>query len=174
MARRQTHGLGRMGRIWSDGLGNLMATRYHVMSIELEKISQLSFVTALAAYDALSDIEGVANDLTIKWPNDLLHSGRKLCGILINSESQGEGEVGIAIGIGVNIASAPELATYDTACLASILSYVPKPEDLLRSIDAALEKRLNLLENKGFDPIASDWLSHAYGRDHPITVQTEC
>lgn len=171
MARRQTRGMGRMGRLWSDGAGNLMATRYQIMPIALENISQLSFVTGLAVYDALMQLDGIGEELAIKWPNDILHAGRKLCGILISSESQGNGGVGIAIGIGINILSAPDIAKYKTISLASLISKVPTAEALLELIDTALEHRLSLWLNDGFRTIAADWLLHAHGRRNSITIQ---
>jgi BirA family biotin operon repressor/biotin-[acetyl-CoA-carboxylase] ligase len=172
MTKRQTHGLGRRGRIWDDGEGNLMATRYQTMSLELDKISQLSFVVALAVYDALAVIKGVAAGLRIKWPNDIVFDGRKLCGILISSESQAKCEVGVAIGIGINIQSAPTVTTYQTACLQQITKEAPTPDVLLQHIDKALDARLETWINSGFETISVDWLTKAYGRTEPVTLNT--
>jgi BirA family biotin operon repressor/biotin-[acetyl-CoA-carboxylase] ligase len=74
IADRQTAGRGRRGRAWSDGIGNLMAS---VLVRAEGAVQQLSFVAALALYDALSasGMQGStppAPRLSLKWPNDVL------------------------------------------------------------------------------------------------------
>ena len=70
-------------------------------------VAQLSFVAALALADALAGVLGPAARLSLKWPNDVLLDGRKLAGILLESESGHPAP--LAIGVGVNLAAAPDL-----------------------------------------------------------------
>src|SRR5262244_3040920 len=98
-AERQTAGRGRRGRAWISPVGNLYASLLLTEPAPSERWPQLSFVAALAIHDAVA---GVAPDcaarLAIKWPNDVLHAGRKLAGILIEGE---RGEAGEAVAVGI-------------------------------------------------------------------------
>lgn len=101
-ARRQTAGRGRRGRDWDSatdaGLWLSMVLRPAVSSAAL---GLLPFAAALAAADACLAAAGVSP--SIKWPNDLLLSGRKVAGILL--EIEGDAAV---MGIGINVRHRPE------------------------------------------------------------------
>jgi BirA family biotin operon repressor/biotin-[acetyl-CoA-carboxylase] ligase len=92
---RQTAGRGRLGRTWhsAPGLGLWFTVALDGM------IEGLSFAAALAVRDAIAP--RVA--LTIKWPNDLLCNGKKVCGILVEHRT---GRT--ALGIGINVHHRPE------------------------------------------------------------------
>ena len=79
MAESQTAGRGRYGRTWQSPKGNLY------MSLVLPDLGKdniaLPFLTAVAVADSLPGF-----DITLKWPNDVLLSGKKLAGILIEKE----------------------------------------------------------------------------------------
>jgi len=164
-ARRQTAGQGRMGRHWEGPSGNLMASWYGVMPIELRRVTQLSFVAALAVVDTLSPLLTRPEALKIKWPNDVLYDGRKLCGILVQSEILDDGRLGIVIGIGVNIVEAPAVgASYKTAALNSEANGPQSVEAVLVALDVALSHRLELWLKQGFADTAAQWWALAYGR----------
>ncbi len=173
LAKSQSNGVGRLGKPWQSPSGNFMASRYEVTKIETRAVSQLSFVTALALYEMLwplvSQAEGA---LKIKWPNDLLYEGRKLCGILIQTEPVSRpGHVGVVIGVGINVATAPRVEEYETVALNDILLSDPMdPEALLHKLDKHLEAVFTLWREKGFDHIRRAWLKRAYGRDTRLSV----
>lgn len=169
LAKEQTKGVGRHGRQWIGTKGNLMASRYEVMALEVRSAPQLSFVTALAIYEMLRPlIPDTEAALRIKWPNDILYNGAKLCGILVQTEpSQREGHLGVVIGIGMNVARAPILEGYLTIALREVsdASRTLDAEAVLTKLNAHLDSVLNLWRDKGFDDIAKAWLKRAYGRD---------
>lgn len=153
-----------------------MASRYEVMPIEPRAVSQLSFITAVALYEMLWPlVVDVERKLKIKWPNDLMYDGRKLCGILIQSQPVREpGHMGIAIGIGINIACAPQVNEYETVALNDILCCEPmEVEPLLHKLDKHLTAVLALWYDKGFDPIRQTWFKRAYGRPGQIKVSSD-
>ena len=120
VARRQTAGRGRQGREWFDGSGNFMGSTLVSLADQDPRPASLSFVAALAVYDAVSmALSGTAKP-QIKWPNDVLLNGAKLSGILLEMV---KGH--IVVGIGVNLARAPSLPDRETAALAD---FVPAPE----------------------------------------------
>ena len=117
VAKRQTAGRGRRGRVWISEPGNLFASLLLTTEAPPDHRPQLSLVAALAVHDALVEIADVLKPrLAIKWPNDLLLDGGKFAGILVEAEGGEEGAV--AIGIGVNCVSHPLDADYPANDLA--------------------------------------------------------
>jgi len=167
LAKEQTKGVGRHGRQWIGTKGNLMASRYEVMAMDVRSAPQLSFVTALAIYEMLRPlIPDTDAALRIKWPNDILYNGAKLCGILVQTEpSQRDGHLGVVIGIGMNVRRAPILEGYLTIALSEVspAAKTLDAEAVLTKISAHLDSVLNLWRDKGFDDIAKAWLKRAYG-----------
>jgi len=104
ISERQERGEGRGGRGWVSPAGGLYLS-WLCSGLATETIALLPMLAAAAAQAALADI-GIAG-VAIKWPNDLLVSGRKLAGILVFAR---HGETTWAVvGLGVNIAAAPGL-----------------------------------------------------------------
>jgi BirA family biotin operon repressor/biotin-[acetyl-CoA-carboxylase] ligase len=160
IADRQTAGRGRRGRAWSDGAGNLMTS---VLVRAEGAVQQLSFVAALALFDALnaSGGEGSATPaprLSLKWPNDVLLDGVKVSGILL--ERAGDA---IVIGFGVNIASYPEGTERPATSLAVAGWPAITPVDLLALLVPAFAELRQLWATQRFEPIRARWLAHAAG-----------
>ena len=65
-------------------------------------------MAALSVFDAIEQKIGKEHELLIKWPNDLLLNGRKICGILLETRNFGT-TAALVIGIGVNLLSSPNL-----------------------------------------------------------------
>ena len=110
-AKTQTSGRGRQGKNWVSMQGNMFASLLTQTSCPQNKLSQISLLAGLAA---LTAIEQTAQnnvhiaDLCMKWPNDILLKGSKICGILIESRPAGKaGHFDIVIGCGINLKSAP-------------------------------------------------------------------
>ncbi len=98
--------------------GNLYASLLLTDPAPPEHWPELSFVAALAVHDAVVELApGLKPRLAIKWPNDLLLSGEKFAGILIEGEGGHDGAV--AVGIGVNCASHPADTDHPATDLAA-------------------------------------------------------
>lgn len=102
-AEKQGGGVGRLGRKWESPEGNLYCSTLVACRRDDPAPSTLSFVTALAVHKAIS-VHLPHQDILLKWPNDILVSGHKICGILLERS----GDM-IVVGIGVNIAVAPQV-----------------------------------------------------------------
>lgn len=103
----------------------LAATLLVITKAELRLAATLGFVAGLALADALDAVvpkgriaigldggsEG-KNRFELKWPNDVLASGAKLAGILLESAILEGGRFGVAVGIGVNVVAYPEDLPY--------------------------------------------------------------
>lgn len=112
-AERQTGGIGRRGRKWESPAGNL----YCSTAIEIRPAdpapSSLSFVAGLAVHSAIRSVLP-AVPMLLKWPNDILVSDAKICGILLERVKDQ-----VVVGIGVNIAVAPSVAGRSVTSLAA-------------------------------------------------------
>src|SRR5512146_93191 len=103
-AGEQTAGRGRRGRVWRSPPGNLYVSVVLRPDATPARAAQLGFVAALGLGDALRRLAGPALNLRYKWPNDVLANGRKLAGILLESETSTKVRVDfVVLGLGVNI-----------------------------------------------------------------------
>lgn len=165
IAGRQTAGRGRRGRVWSDGAGNLMASVLVKPGADEAAVQQLSFVAALALWDALTP-SLPAERLRLKWPNDLLLDGAKLSGILL--ERQGGA---VVVGFGVNIASAPELPDRPAISLTAAGIDTPAPAKLLDRLTQSFAARRAEWRDQGFAVTRDHWLARAAGLGDRIVAR---
>jgi BirA family biotin operon repressor/biotin-[acetyl-CoA-carboxylase] ligase len=176
MARRQTAGVGRRGRAWDSGEGNLTATLLLTLDKSAAEAGQLAFVAGVAAAEAIGAY--VPHSLVnLKWPNDVLVDGRKACGMLIESGAAPNGGVWAAVGVGINLATYPEAVERPATALAEHLSHkvtrAPTPDEALGVLAEAFDAALSLWLTQGFEPIRQAWLAHATGLDGPCTARLE-
>ena len=169
-ADTQTSGRGRRGRQWTSPAGNLYATLLLNKPSSPEVAPQLSFVAALAAYDAISAAAPpLANRLALKWPNDVLIGDAKAGGILVEGESGAD--FAVAVGIGINCASHPGETPYPATDLAANGAVVTAAL-LLRELATAMTPRLSQWEGgRGFAVVRADWLKRAAGLGQRVTVR---
>jgi BirA family biotin operon repressor/biotin-[acetyl-CoA-carboxylase] ligase len=99
---QQTAGKGRRGRAWDSKKGEgIFMTLLLKPDLEPGNASMLTLVMALAVRRAL---EHVANlSASIKWPNDIICNGKKVCGILTEMSAQMDYINHIVIGVGINV-----------------------------------------------------------------------
>jgi len=149
VAREQTAGRGRRERSWASpkdaGLYMSVVLR---PSFEARRWPLITLAAALAVRDALEASCGLAPD--IKWPNDLLAGGRKLCGILAET-SEGPRGRAVVLGVGVNLRRGP-LPTQirDTATsVEEQTGRAPYAEGLLEALLQSLARRYDALHAEG-------------------------
>lgn len=133
-----------------------------------------SFLAANALYHALS-IYVPAEKLSLKWPNDVLLSGGKVAGILLESSGQGPFVDWLSIGIGVNLRHTPEGVTDASFAPTSLLDaggWEVAPLDFLATLADAYATQEAKLLRLGFDRIREDWLHKAARLGEVITART--
>lgn len=102
----QSEGRGRRGRTWINTRDALMmSAAVPIGDVNPESIPLVSFAAALAAHDAIFDgRQACSSERTgIKWPNDVLLDGKKVCGILTELVRSADGVIHAVIGIGINV-----------------------------------------------------------------------
>ncbi len=102
VADEQTAGRGRRGRSWSSPPGTSISMSLLLRPhIRPENASMLTLVCALAVAGGIAETTGLKTE--IKWPNDVVIHGKKICGILTEMNTE-LGEIGFVVpGIGINV-----------------------------------------------------------------------
>lgn len=146
VAGEQTGGRGRRGRSFLSPPGGLYLSALLKPDCPLEQVSALTAWSAVAVCDAVEGVCGIRP--SIKWPNDVILEGRKLCGILTELELEGETAAlrYVVLGIGVNLTQTeedfgPEVAPVAIS-LAQALGKAPRRAELAAALLDALD-RLN-------------------------------
>ncbi|HZB93315.1 MAG TPA: biotin--[acetyl-CoA-carboxylase] ligase [Stellaceae bacterium] len=171
-AAAQSAGRGRRGRSWVSVPGNLYMSLLLRPERSAGAAAQLGFAAALALGEAVSPLLPPGRELGYKWPNDVLVGGRKISGILLESQASAEGELDwLVVGIGVNIASHPAASDYPATSLAAEGAATVTPATLLEGVAGRLLFWYELWLAEGFAPLRRAWLAHAIGLEQPIRVR---
>ncbi len=147
----QGQGRGQYGRVWQSPPGaNVLLSALVFPPKDLRRPAILTGFAAVAVAETVRDFTGL--EATIKWPNDVLVEGKKICGILIEggvrSSSAGPYFV-IGIGLNVNL-SAADVAAMVLPDATSLLLAVGRPLDV-PEVTQALIKRLDEGYGRLFD-----------------------
>jgi BirA family transcriptional regulator, biotin operon repressor / biotin---[acetyl-CoA-carboxylase] ligase len=170
-ASRQITGRGRLGRNWESppdrGLYVSILLRPDLPMTEAGKLTILSSV---AAVDAVETVSGLRPQ--IKWPNDLMVGGRKLAGLLIETELKGGRLAFAVIGIGLNVRQEAGDFSPDVRGLATSLylatGQLYRRADLLVALLQALERRLS----RPFDEAREAWTASSLTLGQRVTLTT--
>ena len=175
IAETQRRGRGRLGRSWvSPAYRNLYLSLVLRPTQSPKVLPQLTLVLGLAAAEAVREwTAGVA----IKWPNDLLVTGRKLAGILTESVADDAGVQFVIPGIGVNLNSTADDFPPDVRALATSLHQVTgRVVDRARFAAHLLnrcEARYDEWQKDGFGVLAPAWETYSCLTGRAIVVQSQ-
>ncbi len=172
LADRQTAGRGRLRRRWHG-----MAEHTLTMSILLRpplppgKIPQISLLTAVALHDALSSF---ATKIKIKWPNDILHNGKKMAGILTEMRAKPGCVQAVVVGMGINIHAPGKSWPEDIAAIATDLDTasgrtVSRMEAVVCILESMEQHYLDYLRH-GFGPVRERWWQAHVARGKQVRV----
>ncbi len=155
IADHQTAGRGRLGREWlSPPASNIL------LSIVLypmpEQLPRLTIAACLAVAQSIEKVIGL--ETTIKWPNDVLIAGKKVSGILIESDAHGDrvnyAIVGIALNVNLDPTTIPEISETATSLKHMLGRKVSRREVLIALLDE-FEALYNALRRG--EPIDREW-----------------
>lgn len=173
-AKSQSDGKGRFGRQWISPKGNLYVSLLIKPRANLQTLSQLSFVTALALREAIQSILPQDEFLAVqyKWPNDILIDGKKVAGILLESASvdKKKNPEWLIIGVGVNIASFPARGVNVPATSLKEFGAVPSVESVLYNLIWSFKDKFDLWQEEGFHIFKEKWIRNAKGIGEEISV----
>jgi BirA family transcriptional regulator, biotin operon repressor / biotin---[acetyl-CoA-carboxylase] ligase len=168
VSKVQTGGRGRLGRWWASPAGGLWMSLVLRPEVPIKIAARTTQTAAVGVAKALREL-GV--EASIKWPNDLLVEGRKICGILAESSvgnvpvaakkvsSREERRVDfVVLGVGLNANLDPRdlgVPDREVATLRSELGHDVDPTSLLVSLLSHLDTELKRIQD--FDAILDDW-----------------
>ena len=165
IAEEQTKARGRFNRPWVSPRGQNLNFSV-LLRPSTPQLPYVNMAATLAVARVVGHVTGVPT--SIKWPNDVLVRGRKVSGILIESEVVA-GEIGHAVvGIGVNVNFDPSQFPEITAIATSVLRETGKEADRTGVLRLVLEELDDLYrEVKGGRSLTKDWESmlDTLGRD---------
>lgn len=178
IAETQTRGRGRLDREWVSPTGGLWFSIILRPKLRPAEAVKLTFVAGLAVAEVLSRTFGLKAE--VKWPNDILVNGRKICGILTEMSTTGETVNFVVVGIGVNAnfdveKVFPEPLRKITTSIEKELGRKVQLEELLGAILERLENLYELFLREGFNPILKEWKKYAgfLGRQVEVISQLE-
>lgn len=159
LAEYQSAGRGRRGRTWVSPFGaNLylsFAWRYNAGVADL---AGLSLAVGVAISEVLTAFG--ANDVQLKWPNDLYANGKKLGGVLIELQGEPNDEMVVVLGLGINVRM-PEAGSIDIdqpwTDLTRIGCSIPSRSVLAAALISAVDEMWAQFVLQGFALFASRW-----------------
>jgi BirA family biotin operon repressor/biotin-[acetyl-CoA-carboxylase] ligase len=174
LAEYQTAGKGRRGRAWVAPPGGAICLSvswtFPAVSQDLGALGLVIGVCALRALRALG-LEGVG----LKWPNDLLHAGRKLGGILIELRAEASGPACVVVGLGLNVALGSDLleriaATGIEATDLRQAGLAAARNSVVAALLAALIEGLVEFEHSALKSFLAEWRDADALRGRPVSV----
>lgn len=158
VASEQTAGRGRSGRTWLSPPGSSLSFSLVICPGHVQP-SFISRFTALGAVSVAASLQAqYALPARIKWPNDVLVYGNKVCGVLAEASWQDDRLLAVILGIGINVASDPSMTAaltqsglaFPAASLQDILHQPVDPLEVLRAVLKEMIFWLPQLETQTF------------------------
>lgn len=173
LAEQQTAGRGRQGRPWQSPFGaSLYLSVGAVFALPLVRLGALSLVAGVAVARALEGL-GVAG-VELKWPNDLMHRGRKLGGILLEVSGESGGPARVITGIGINVhmpgASARRIDQPWTDLATAAGTAAPGRNRLAAAVLNELLPLYGRFAERGVGQIADDWARYDWLAGREVRV----
>lgn len=175
VAEEQNKGKGRLGREWFSpkgaGIWCTLVLRPDISPVEAPPVTMLA---AVAASVSVEKITGVR--LGIKWPNDLLYEGKKVCGVLteMNADMDKVSYLLVGIGINVNIDTtdfSEELR--DTATSLKIIkNNKVSRKEILKQFLLEFECFYKQWLGSGFEQVLEEWKKRSVSLNRPVLVST--
>lgn len=162
LARQQSAGRGQHGRTWQAPANSSV-----LLSVLLFAPQELRRPALLTAWAAVSVCETIAHlagrQATIKWPNDVLLDGKKVCGILSEQRTSGQSDFPLAtvVGMGLNVTQSEELFQQAglpaAGSLHSLTGHTFDTADVARQLITQLDDEYDRLTRGDWAPLETRW-----------------
>jgi BirA family biotin operon repressor/biotin-[acetyl-CoA-carboxylase] ligase len=174
VAEEQTAGRGRFGRVWySEKSSGIYLSVLLRPPLAPTAAPALTLMAGVAAQAAVVRSTGLVTD--IRWPNDLLMNGKKLCGILTEMSAEVDRLHAVVIGIGINVnhREIPDELRSIATSLRLESGKVHSRVQVLAAVLRELEQHYQLLIREGPGAIITRWTAvSTYARGKRIVVRT--
>ncbi len=176
VCEHQSAGRGRRGNTWVSALGGSVTFsivwRFSRGAAELAGLSLAVAVGAAKALEALG-----AQNIAVKWPNDLFSNGAKLGGILVETMGEAGGPTAAIVGLGINLRlsrAVRERIASPATDIATSSGSMPSRTAALAGLTSSVASSLELFSREGFAPFRQAWLErHAWQGRQVVLSQAD-
>lgn len=172
VARAQTAGRGRLGRRWHSAEGEGLYASVVLLPPQPWDGPLVTIAAGLAVLDGARELG--AQDLRLKWPNDVMAGDAKLAGVLVETRGLDPARPHYVVGIGLNVRQADfpaELTAERAVTSLRALGIAASVDDARERVLRALARRVDGIAH-GRDALAADYLSATELRDRRVVVRT--
>ena len=181
IADTQSAGRGRENRRWVTQPGAALAMSLILRPGQAER-GFIPRFTALPALALIEVLEKIGVEAQLKWPNDVLITGKKVAGVLVEADWQADQLVALVVGMGVNVSpeSVPsaDVLRYPATCIESELGVEVDRWAILASILHTLKRGREILPTEDFINVwnnslafKGDWVNFRFSDDQPRQAQ---
>ena len=164
ISEKQSKAKGRSGKKWESPLGGVWLSIILNPHVDHSKLPLITLATGVAVAKTLERI-GVENP-EIKWPNDIMINGKKVCGILTEAVAKFNTIENVIIGVGIDanldISQFPEELQNGTTTLKEELGRTGNENLLIRLFLEEFEKITELFDHEGYEDILKEWRKRSY------------
>jgi len=168
----QSKGRGRLGREWSSPKGKgiylSLILRPKISPTHASKITLMSAIAVATAIRKITDLTAL-----IKWPNDIMVNGHKVCGILTEMSAEINTVKYVVLGIGINVNTEKEHLPKGASSLKSELGEAISRVELTQELLREIEHQYRLFREEGFEHIITGWRNFSYMLGERVRVMCQ-
>lgn len=168
IAERQKKGKGRQSRHWTSPKGGIYLSCILKPDIEPKEVAKITLVSAVAVCASIREVANVP--AMIKWPNDIIISTRKVCGILTEMKAEQDKVDFVIVGIGVNADMSTSLLPKGATSLAKESDNKVSKVALAKKILENLEHYDAIFKKDGFNKIRNEWRNFSATLGHQVKI----
>ncbi|MEE0938633.1 biotin--[acetyl-CoA-carboxylase] ligase [Methanobrevibacter sp.] len=173
ISEKQTQAKGRSGKQWASPLGGVWMSIILNPNVDHSKLPLITLATGVAVAKTLESI-GVENP-EIKWPNDIMINGKKVCGILTEAVAKFNTIENVIIGVGIDanldVEQFPEELREGTTTLKKELGRDGNENLLIKTFLEEFEKISEQFSHEGYEDILKEWRKRSYSIGKIVEVR---
>ena len=173
ISEKQTEAKGRSGKTWESPLGGVWLSIILKPNVDQSKFPLITLATGVAVAKTLEKV-GVENP-EIKWPNDIMINGKKVCGILTEAVAKFNTVENVIIGVGIDAnldaSQLPKELQPGTTTLKEELKREGNDNTLIRIFLEEFEKISEIFNNEGYEDILKEWRKRSYSIGKIVEVR---
>ena len=174
ISEKQTNARGRSGKAWESPLGGVWLSIILNPSVDHARLPLITLATGVAVAKTLEKL-GVKNP-EIKWPNDIMINGKKVCGILTEAVAKFNTIENVIIGVGIdanlNVEDFPEELREGTTTLKEEFDRTGSETLLIKTFFEEFEKINELFTHGEYEQILKEWRKRSYTIGKIVEVRT--
>lgn len=167
VADKQTSGRGRLQRQWLSDTGGLYFTMVLRPTVPVLESFKIGFLASVTMATLVQKMLGV--DARVKWPNDIMVNGAKLCGMLAEMEAEIDRVIFLNIGMGINVNNDPSRLEPAAVSLKNLVGRDVSRKELLAAFLDSFENRLNHID---LAQVVAEWKKHTMTIGNAVRVVT--